>query len=74
MKPSKHIDYDAKMVEQVVDESRCKGCGVCIKVCPSNVFEIRHGKAFPLNSKACIGCRMCEIQCPNYAIKLFSKP
>jgi len=62
-----------EMIKQFVDERRCKGCGVCVKVCPSKVFEIRNGKAFPSNAKACIGCRMCEIQCPNYAIKLSFK-
>ncbi|MCX8188820.1 MAG: 4Fe-4S binding protein [Nitrososphaeria archaeon] len=61
------------MIVQVVDEKNCKGCGVCLKVCPSKVFEIRAGKAFPINAKACIGCRMCEINCPNYAITLYFK-
>lgn len=62
-----------EMIKQVVDERKCRGCGVCLKVCPSKVFEIKAGKAYPSNSGACIGCRMCEIHCPNYAIMLHFK-
>lgn len=58
-----------------VDETRCKGCDICVSLCPSGVLGMRKdehrvlGKiisvAYP---ESCIGCRECELHCPDFAI------
>ena len=61
-----------------VIEDRCKGvdgCGLCIHVCPKNVYE----KADHLTGKGiyppeavhielCTACKLCMIYCPDLAI------
>jgi 2-oxoglutarate ferredoxin oxidoreductase subunit delta len=58
-----------------VIEKRCKGCGVCIEVCQADVLEKSRdvndqGYNFPVvkNPEACLGCGMCEMLCPDFAI------
>ena len=54
----------------------CKGCGLCINVCPKNVLELNKDK---LNSKGhhpgeaarpddCVGCAFCATMCPDCVI------
>lgn len=60
-----------------IDEIRCKGCGICISICPKQVFVLSlnrnsYGTQMPKASKPndCIGCRMCEKLCPDAAIDI----
>ena len=54
---------------------RCKGCEICIEVCPRKILE----KSDKLNSKVqyppklkdggeCSFCRECELICPDFSI------
>jgi 2-oxoglutarate ferredoxin oxidoreductase subunit delta len=60
-----------------IDFERCKGCGLCIVVCPKKSIAIskRSNKKgfFPAEtiSGECIGCSACAIVCPDAAIKVF---
>ena len=49
----------------------CKGCGICITLCPKKVFvpDIE-GKPVNENIDACIGCHLCELRCPDFALKV----
>ncbi|ACR80838.1 4Fe-4S ferredoxin iron-sulfur binding domain protein [Kosmotoga olearia TBF 19.5.1] len=62
----------------VIDEERCKGCGLCINACPKKVLSF--SKKF--NSKGyhpaqqhdpdnCIGCGFCYMMCPDTAITVY---
>lgn len=58
-----------------IDVDRCKGCGLCVTVCPKNVLEISkkvNAKGyFPVTQarpEDCITCALCCTMCPDVAI------
>jgi len=50
-----------------VDNSLCNSCGLCSKKCPTSNIE-RDGRGRPIWHRHCIGCLMCEMNCPRAAI------
>jgi len=61
------------MAKLTINENACKGCGLCVLVCPKKILELHREK---LNSKgyhpisvtdesACIGCASCARMCPD---------
>ncbi|MEM0224901.1 MAG: 4Fe-4S binding protein [Desulfurococcaceae archaeon] len=64
---------DRFTVNVIVD--RCKECGICIAVCPTKVLsksdmlnKYGYHPPEPVNIDKCIGCRLCEYNCPDFAI------
>jgi 2-oxoglutarate ferredoxin oxidoreductase subunit delta len=61
----------------VIHTERCKGCGLCVTVCPRNsiVISKRSNKSgyFPAETanSDCIGCAMCGIICPDAVIEVY---
>ena len=53
---------------QVQREKCSPGCGICVEVCPSFVFELKEGKAWVARGEWCIGCGHCGAVCPQGAI------
>ena len=58
-----------------VDKEICKGCQLCIHLCPKKVFEVGeevNDKGFVIPKVArkdqCINCKICELICPDLAI------
>lgn len=52
----------------------CKRCGICVAFCPNEVLGFDKAQNLVvLNSKACIGCGLCELRCPDYAIEILEK-
>ncbi|MEA4888484.1 MAG: 4Fe-4S dicluster domain-containing protein [Clostridiaceae bacterium] len=62
-----------------IDEDRCKGCGLCISVCPKKIIQLRQEK---LNNKGfhpagvdqmdlCTGCTICATICPDDVIEVY---
>ncbi len=60
-----------KLKEITIDREWCKGCGICIHFCPKKVLELdREDKAVVARPEDCICCRMCELRCPDLAIRV----
>ncbi|MDR1741855.1 MAG: 4Fe-4S dicluster domain-containing protein [Synergistaceae bacterium] len=59
----------AKKFHVSVNSAWCKGCGLCVGVCPKSVLALNERlKSEPARMDDCIGCRQCENICPDLAI------
>ncbi len=59
----------SKAFDVLINKSWCKGCGLCIAVCPKKVLELNdRAKSEAVRMADCIGCRQCENICPDLAI------
>ena len=59
----------AKKFNVRVNMGWCKGCHLCIGVCPKAVLEMSERvKSTPVREDDCTGCRQCENICPDLAI------
>ncbi len=49
----------------------CKACGLCMAFCPKKIIlSDKNGKPVVAEPDQCIGCRFCEIHCPDFAITI----
>lgn len=62
-------------VHITLDENLCKGCYICINVCPKDVYEMSteigpkgFGPVLIAHPDKCIKCYECELMCPDLAI------
>jgi NAD-dependent dihydropyrimidine dehydrogenase PreA subunit len=56
------------MIELVSDE-RCIRCDICVKACPTNVFDaVPDGAPVIARQEDCQTCFMCELYCPADAL------
>ncbi len=63
-----------------VDIQKCKGCAVCVSVCPTKVIELGakvndkgYNYVVMLNEDDCIGCAGCAMVCPDSVITVYKK-
>ncbi len=64
-----------------VDERYCKGCELCVSVCPQDVLsmnlDILTSKGYHpayLIGEGCTGCAICAVICPDAAITVYREP
>lgn len=66
------------MAVVIINEERCKGCGLCVRACPKKIMQLSKTK---LNAKgyhpaeiidmaACIACAACARTCPDVVIQI----
>ena len=53
-----------------VNQETCLGCGICEKICPHRVIELRDEKAHLVFEERCIECGACQLNCASDAIEL----
>lgn len=60
-----------------IETDRCKGCGLCVAVCPKNVLaisdEINTSGYYPVcqtQPEKCVFCGTCCLMCPDVAITI----
>ena len=46
----------------------CKGCEICVKLCPTQVLGMDMFKVKVVDIDKCTVCMACELRCPDFAI------
>lgn len=63
-----------------IDAERCKGCQLCISVCPQKIIRLAshlnqmgYTPAEVIEEKAhdCTGCTLCAMMCPDVTISIY---
>lgn len=62
------MDKDIKIM---IENKLCKQCGICSALCPKQVFDQKYGD-YPVVARPedCIGCKLCQMRCPDFAIEV----
>lgn len=67
----------------VIDQDRCKGCGICAAACPQSVIEMAndilnrtgyHPAVLVDADNRCTGCAVCAVMCPDVCITVYREP
>ena len=66
------------MARVAFNEEHCKGCGLCVHVCPKNIVAIASDRinmkgyhpAAVTDMDKCIGCTFCAMICPDVVIEV----
>lgn len=53
-----------------IDLNRCKGCEICVALCPTQALEMVKFKASVKDIEKCTACMNCELRCPDFAISV----
>jgi len=63
-----------------IDETRCKGCGLCTIACPKKLVTMSdtpNNQGFTVavfsDQQKCTGCSLCAEMCPDVAICVFKE-
>ncbi|MCR5608696.1 MAG: 4Fe-4S binding protein [Lachnospiraceae bacterium] len=64
------------MAKITINETLCKGCGLCVSACPKQILALSKEKmnskgyhpATIIDMEKCIGCTSCAIMCPDVVI------
>ena len=66
--------------EIIIDDQFCKGCNLCLEVCPRKVFtksskRSRAGYSMPqaAEPEKCSVCFLCEMTCPDLALTVIEE-
>lgn len=65
-----------------IDQSRCKGCELCIRACPHDVLALDPTIVNPLgyhpirltDADGCTSCALCVRVCPDAVFTVYARP
>lgn len=65
----------------VIDEERCKGCGLCVEVCPTHTLQLAQDRfnqkgyrpVEATDAEACTGCATCAVICPDVVLTVYRR-
>ena len=63
--PARYLKH---VVTLAVDRQACRGCGVCIDVCPHRVLRLDDQRIAMVDRDACMECGACQRNCAYGAI------
>jgi heterodisulfide reductase subunit A len=66
-------EVEVEPIVSVIDEEECRGCGLCVALCPYGaieLFETEKGKKARTIEVACKGCGTCGATCYRHAIRM----
>lgn len=67
--PKEKSKIRKKQYDPVIISAWCKSCGICSEFCPKHVIGTNDmGAPVVERPDECIGCRFCELHCPDFAI------
>ena len=67
-------DAQAVDIELEIVEAWCKGCDICVKMCPERCLRLNAAQVAELTDpSACTGCGICEWLCPDFAIAVHKR-
>ena len=66
------------MAKLTFNEDRCKGCGLCVSVCPKKILQLSetrfnkegYSTVECTDMTQCIACAMCATMCPDVVIRV----
>ena len=66
------------MPKVIFNEDRCKGCELCVQVCPKKIVVMAKDRinkkgfhpAEVIEMEKCIGCAFCATTCPDTVIEV----
>ncbi|NOQ53420.1 MAG: 4Fe-4S dicluster domain-containing protein, partial [Thermoplasmata archaeon] len=64
-------EYAIEPLVALVDQDKCKGCGLCVEVCPygaPRLVDQEVGQKAEILEVLCRGCGTCVAACPYHAI------
>jgi 2-oxoglutarate ferredoxin oxidoreductase subunit delta len=71
------LNLETKRV--VVEAGRCKGCEICLAVCPRNALamsqKLNPKGYFVVELRAgddCTSCGLCALMCPDVALRVYT--
>ena len=57
------------LLKAEINAQKCKGCGVCIKVCPTGAITGEKKKPHSIDPELCIKCGACATACKLHAVE-----